>query len=156
MKIENRVKNIIRFKTTIGSVTLMPGINELSKEEFAAVKAHPMFEAMVKTSGLTAIEEKPAKSYKTKAELKAEKEAEEKVAKELADKEAADLLGPDEDASDEEESEESEDSEEGVDLNEIDLEAQNKATLIDLAQSLEIETDGLTKAQLIEAINSKK
>lgn len=156
MKIENRVKNIIRFKTTIGSVTLMPGMNELSKEEFAAVKAHPMFEAMVKTSGLVAIEEKPAKSYKTKAELKAEKEAEEKAAKELADKKAADLLGPDEDASDEEESEESEDSEEGVDLNEIDLEAQNKATLIDLAQSLEIETDGLTKAQLIEVINSKK
>lgn len=161
MKIENRVKNIIRFKTTVGNVTLMPGMNELSKEEFAAVKAHPMFEAMVKTSGLTAIEEKPAKSYKTKAELKAEKEAEEKAAKELADKEAADLLGPDEDASDEEESEEEteeseEDSEEGVDLNEIDLEAQNKATLIDLAQSLEIETDGLTKAQLIEAINSKK
>ena len=160
MKIENRVKNIIRFKTTIGSVTLMPGMNELSKEEFAAVKAHPMFEAMVKTSGLTAIEEKVVKSYKTKAELKAEKEAEEKAAKELADKEAADLLGPDEDTSDEEESEEeteeSEDSEEGVDLNEIDLEAQNKATLIDLAQSLEIETDGLTKAQLIEAINSKK
>lgn len=160
MKIENRVKNIIRFKTTIGNVTLLPGINELSKEEFAAVKAHPMFEAMVKTSGLVATEEKPAKSYKTKAELKAEKEAEEKAAKELADKEAADLLGPDEDASDEEsdkETEESEDdSEEGIDLNEIDLEAQNKATLIELAQSLEIETEGLTKAQLIEAINSKK
>ena len=132
MKIQNRVKNIIRFKTTIGSVTLMPGMNELSKEEFVAVKAHPMFEAMVKTSGLTAIEEKPAKSYKTKAELKSEKEAEEKAEKESSD------------------------SEEGVDLNEIDLEAQNKATLIDLAQSLEIETDGLTKAQLIEAINSKK
>lgn len=132
MKIQNRVKNIIRFKTTIGSVTLMPGMNELSKEEFVAVKAHPMFEAMVKTSGLTDIEEKPAKSYKTKAELKAEKEAEEKAEKESSD------------------------SEEGVDLNEIDLEAQNKATLIDLAQSLEIETDGLTKAQLIEAINSKK
>lgn len=128
MKIENRVKNIIRFKTTIGNVTLMPGVNELSKEEFAAVKAHPMFEAMVKTSGLVATEEKPAKSYKTKAELKAEKEAEE----------------------------ETEESEEGVDLNEIDLEAQTKATLIDLAQSLEIETEGLSKSKLIEAINSKK
>lgn len=149
MKIENRVKNIIRFKTTIGSVTLMPGMNELSKEEFAAIKAHPMFEEMVKTSGLTVIEEK--KSYKTKAELKAEKE--------LADKEAADLLGHDEDASDEEseETEESEeDSEQSIDLNEIDLQVQNKATLIDLAQSLEIETNGLTKVQLIEAINSKK
>jgi hypothetical protein len=160
MKIENRVKNIIRFKTTVGNVTLMPGINELSKEEFAAVKAHPMFESMVKTSGLVATEEKIVKSYKTKAELKAEKEAEEKAAKELADKEAADLLGPDEDASDEEESEEeteeSEESEEGLDLNEIDLEAQTKATLIDLAQSLEIETEGLSKSKLIEAINSKK
>lgn len=160
MKIENRVKNIIRFKTTIGSVTLMPGMNELSKEEFAAVKAHPMFEAMVKTSGLTVIEEKVVKSYKTKAELKAEKEAEEKAAKELADKEAADLLGPDEDASDEESEEETEeseeDSEEGVDLNEIDLEAQTKATLVDLAESLEIETEGLSKSKLIEAINSKK
>jgi hypothetical protein len=157
MKIENRVKNIIRFKTTIGSITLMPGINELSKEEFAAVKAHPMFEDMVKTSGLVATEEKVAKSYKTKAELKAEKEAEEKAAKELADKEAADLLGPDEDASNEEESEEeTEESEESVDLNEIDLEAQTKATLIDLAESLEIETEGLSKAKLIEAINSKK
>jgi len=187
MKIENRVKNIVRFKTTVGSVTLMPGINELTKEQFAAVKAHPMFEDMVKTSGLVATEEKVAKSYKTKAELKAEKEteektakeladkeaeektakeladkeAEEKTAKELADKEAADLLGPDEDASDEEESEEEteeseEESEEGVDLNEIDLEAQTKATLIDLATSLEIETEGLSKVKLIEAINSKK
>jgi len=160
MKIENRVKNIIRFKTTIGSIILMPGINELTKEQFAAVKAHPMFEDMVKTSGLVATEEKVAKSYKTKAELKAEKEAEEKATKELVDKEAANLLGPDEDASDEEESEEeteeSEGSEEGVDLNEIDLEVQTKATLIDLAASLEIETEGLSKAKLIEAINSKK
>lgn len=72
MKIENKVKNIIRFKTTLGNVTLMPGINELSKEEFEAVKAHPMFEAMVKTSGLTTIEEKPAKYYKTKDEDKDE------------------------------------------------------------------------------------
>ena len=161
MKIENRVKNIIRFKTTIGSISLVPGINELSKEEFDAVKAHPMFEDMTKTSGLVVIEEKVVKSYKTKAELKAEKEAEEKAAKELADKEAADLLGPDEDASDEEESEEEteeseEESEEGVDLNEIDLEVQNKTSLISIAQSLEIETEGLNKKQLIEAINSKK
>lgn len=153
MKIENRLKNIIRFKTTIGNVTLNPGVNELTKEQFAAVKAHPMFESMVKTSGLVATEEKPAKSYKTKAELKAEKEAEKKAAKELADKEEADLLGPDADTSNEESDEE---TEEGIDLNEIDLEAQNKASLIDLAQSLEIETEGLTKAQLIEAINSKK
>lgn len=157
MKIENRLKNIIRFKTTIGNVTLNPGVNELTKEQFTAVKAHPMFESMVKTSGLVATEEKPAKSYKTKAELKAEKEAEEKAAKELADKETSDLLGPDEDVSNDESNEESEEtSEEGIDLNEIDLEVQNKASLIDLAQSLEIETEGLTKAQLIEAINSKK
>lgn len=145
MKIENRLKNIIRFKTTIRNVTLNPGVNELTKEQFDAVKAHPMFESMVKTSGLVAIEEKPTRSYKTKAE----KEAEEKAVKELADKETAELLGS-------EESESEETSEEGIDLNQIDLEAQNKASLIDLAQSLEIETEGLTKAQLIEAINSKK
>lgn len=157
MKIENRLKNIIRFKTTIGNVTLNPGVNELTKEQFAAVKAHPMFESTVKTSGLVATEEKPAKSYKTKAELKAEKEAEKKAAKELADKEEADLLGPDEDTSNEKSDKELEEtSEEGIDLNEIDLEAQNKASLINLAQSLEIETEGLTKVQLIEAINSKK
>ena len=136
MKIENRVKNIIRFKTTIGNVTLMPGVNELSKEEFAAAKAHPMFEDMVKTSGLVVIEEKIVKSYKTKAELKAEKEIN-------------DLLGSDENISDE-------NSKKDIDLNEVDLEIQNKASLINIAQSLEIETENLTKAQLIEAINSKK
>lgn len=159
MKIENRLKNIIRFKTTIGNITLNPGVNELTKEQFAAVKAHPMFESTVKTSGLVATEEKPAKSYKTKAELKAEKEAEKKAAKELADKEEADLLGPDEDTSNEKsdkETEKLETDEEGIDLNEIDLEVQSKASLIDLAQSLEIKTEGLTKAQLIETINSKK
>lgn len=149
MKIENRLKNIIRFKTTIGNVTLNPGVNELTKEQFVAVKAHPMFESMVKTSGLVATEEKPAKSYKTKAE----KEAEEKAAKELADKETAELLGSEESES-EEKAEEN--SEEGIDLNEIDLEAQTKSTLIDIAQSLEIETEGLNKVKLIEAINSKK
>lgn len=141
MKIENRLKNIIRFKTTIGNVTLNPGVNELNKEQFDAVKAHPMFESMVKTSGLVAIEEKPTRSYKTKAE----KEAEEKAAKELADKETAELLGSEE-----------ENSEEGIDLNEIDLEAQTKSTLIDIAQSLKIETEGLNKVKLIEVINSKK
>lgn len=139
MKIENRIKNIIRFKTTIGNVTLMPGVNELSKEHFEAVKAHPMFEDMVKTSGLVVIEEKVVKSYKTKAEKEAEKDAEEKAAKELAD-----LLGSDEN------------SKKDTNLNEIDLETLNKANLVVMAQSLEIEFEGLTKAQLIEAINSKK
>lgn len=159
MKIENRLKNIIRFKTTIGNVTLNPGVNELTKEQFAAVKAHPMFESMVKTSGLIATEEKPAKSYKTKTELKAEKEAEEKAAKELADKEETDLLGYNEDTFNEKsdkETEELEINKENIDLNEIDLKVQSKASLIDLAQSLEIETKDLTKVQLIEAINSKK
>ena len=81
----------------------MPGINELSKEEFVAVKAHPMFEAIVKTSGLVVIEEKPEKPHKTKAELKAEKKA-----KELADQEAEELLYSDEDTSDEERDQDSE------------------------------------------------
>ena len=79
MKIENRSKNLIRFKTTIGNITLNPGINELTKEEFDAVKIHPMFDSIVKTSGLVVIEEKSTKSYKTKAELKAEKEADKEV-----------------------------------------------------------------------------
>ena len=86
MKIENRSKNLIRFKTTIGNITLNPGINELTKDEFEAVKIHPMFDSIVNTSGLVVIEEKSTKSYKTKAELKAEKEAELKAEKE-ADKE---------------------------------------------------------------------
>lgn len=120
MKIEKRVKGLLRFKTSIGNVTLTDdnkGINELSAEQFAAIEAHPMFEAFFKTCGLRFIVEAPVVAKKaTKVE----------------------------------------DSEKNVDLNEIDLEAQNKATLIHLAQSLEIETDGLTKAQLIEAINSKK
>ena len=148
MKIENRTKNIIRFKTTIGSITLVPGINEFNKEQFNkeqfdAVKAHPMFEDMVKTSGVIVIEEKVVKSYKTKTELKAEKE--------LADKETADLLGPDENISDKKESQK-----ETFDLNEINLEDQNKTNLVAIAVSLEIETEGLNKKQLIEAINSKK
>jgi hypothetical protein len=148
MKIENRTKNIIRFKTTIGSITLVPGINEFNKEQFDAVKAHPMFEDMVKTSGVIVIEEKVVKSYKTKAELKAEKEL---ADKELADKETADLLGSDENISDKEESQK-----ETFDLNEINLEDQNKTNLVAIAVSLEIETEGLNKKQLIEAINSKK
>lgn len=112
MKIRNRTKAILRFKTTEGSVNLSTGINTITKEQFSAMKAHPLYESYAKTSQLEIISEK------------------EEVKKEI--------------------------KEGGIDLNDIELEKQSKETLIDLAQSLEIDTKELSKKQLIEAINSKK
>lgn len=111
MKIEKRVKGLLRFKTSIGTVALTDdneGINELSAEQFAAIEAHPMFEALSKTSGLRVIVEAPV------------------VAKKVAKVE---------DPAEEEKS---------------------KAELISEAEELGIQTKGLNKAQLIEAINEAK
>lgn len=126
MKIEKRVKGRLTFKTSIGNVTLTDdneGINELTQEQFDAVVAHPMFEAMTKTSGLrvlaeTAVAAKPASKKASKVEAPAEEE----------------------------------ESEEG-DEESAKLESKNKAELIPLAEEKGIQTKGLNKSQLIEAIN---
>lgn len=80
MKIHKRVKGILRFKTTIGNVTLTDeneGINELTSEQFDAIKAHPMYEALCKTSGLKIVDE--AASVEAKKEESFEEEAEAEV-----------------------------------------------------------------------------
>lgn len=120
--IEKRVKGILRFKTTIGNVTLTDdnkGMNELTQEQFDAIKEHPMFEAISKTSGLRVIEKAASKT--SSADNKSD-----------------------------------EANEDEIDINDIDLSKQNKAQLVVLAESLEIKTEGLNKAQLIEAIEEKK
>lgn len=126
MKIEKRVKGRLTFKTSIGNVTLTDdneGINELTAEQFAAIEAHPMFEAISKTSGLRVIEEKaaakPAPKKAGKVEAPSEDEGSDKEGDEVGD----------------------------------ELEAKNKAELVALAEEKGIQTKGLNKAQLIEAIN---
>lgn len=60
MKILKRTKGILRFRTPIGNITLTDdnkGITELSNEEFKAMKDHPMFDAIVKTNGISVLAE---------------------------------------------------------------------------------------------------
>lgn len=66
MKIRNRTKAILRFKTAEGSVNLSTGISTITKEQFVAMKAHPMYEAYSKTSQLEIISEKEEAKKETK------------------------------------------------------------------------------------------
>lgn len=116
MKLLKRIKGIIRFKTVIGNITLLDGENELSNEQFEAIKNHPMYESLAKTSGIVILAEE-VKNNKSIIETSGE---------------------------------------DGIDIAEIDLEKQKKSDLVALAESLEIETDGLSKSDLIAAINAKK
>lgn len=124
MKLLKRIKGIVRFKTAIGNITLLDGENELSNEQFEAIKNHPMYESMVKTSGIVILAE----------EVKNNKSFNE-TPDEVVNKTSG---------------------EDGIDIAEIELDKQKKSDLVTLAESLEIETDGLSKSDLINAINAKK
>jgi len=136
MKIEKRVKGRLTFKTSIGDVTLTDdneGINELTEEQFDAVVDHPMFESMAKTSGLRVLAE-PAETAKKPA----------KPAKSAKSAKPAEPAEPAEPASEDNSDEDAEGSE---------FASKNKAELIALAEEKGIQTKGLNKDQLIEAIN---
>lgn len=135
MKILKRTKGLLRFRTTEGTIVLKDGENELTDKEFKLIKAHPMYEAMVGTSGLVIVaeEEKKPKAKAKKVEPK-EEPKEEKIEDEVKE----------------------DNSEDGIDLSDIDLEAQDKKTLVEIANSLEIETKGLNAKQIIEKIKAAK
>jgi len=114
MKILKRTKGLLRFKTTEGTIVLKEGENQLTNKEFKLIRAHPMYEAMVGTSGLVIVA-KEEKKHKVK-----------------------------------------DDSEDRIGLSDIDLEAQDKKTLVEIANSLEIETKGLDANQIIEKIKATK
>jgi len=75
MKILKRTKGVLRFRTPSGGVTLKSGENELSDEESKLVKSHPMFEAMVKTSGLVEVAEPAVRTRKKRTVVKDEKDS---------------------------------------------------------------------------------
>jgi hypothetical protein len=143
MKILKRTKGLLRFRTTEGTIVLKDGENELTDKEFELIKAHPMYEAMVGTSGLVIVaeEEKKPKAKAKKVEPKEEK-IEEKIEEEIKEES--------------EEVVEEDNSDDGIDLSDIDLEAQDKKTLVEIANSLEIETKGLNAKQIIEKIKATK
>ncbi len=147
MKILKRTKGLLRFRTTEGTIVLKDGENELTDKEFKLIKAHPMYEAMFGTSGLVIVaeEEKKPKAKAKKVEPKEESKEEEKKPKAKAKK-----VEP------KEESKEEDNSEDVIDLSDIDLEAQDKKTLVEIANCLEIETKGLNAKQIIEKIKAAK
>jgi len=124
MKILKRTKGLLRFRTTEGTIALKDGVNELTNKEFKLIKAHPMYEAMVKTSGLVLVAEDTAK---TPSKMKNE-------AREV----------------------EANSNEDRVDLSDIELAAQDKETLVEIAENLAIKTKGQNKEQIIELIKAKQ
>jgi len=181
MKILKRTKGLLRFRTTEGTIALKDGVNELSDKEFKLIKAHPMYEAMVKTSGLVLVaentaktpsqiknEEREAKKAAKKAEEDAKLAAQAEKAKIEADSKAGEADSKageadiDEDSNEDDSEKVSEDDsekdsgEDGIDLSNIDLVAQDKKTLVEIAEALEIETKGKNKEQIIELIEAKK
>jgi hypothetical protein len=147
MKILKRTKGLLRFRTTEGTIVLKDGENELTDKEFELIKAHPMYEAMVGTSGLVIVaeEEKKPKAKAKKVEPK-EKPKEEKIEDEVKE-ESEEVV---------EEAIKEDNSEEGIDISDIDLEAQDKKTLVEIAKSLDIETKSLNAKQIIEKIKAAK
>jgi hypothetical protein len=132
IRLEKRVKNILRFKTTIGCVTLKDAITELTQEQFDAVKAHPSFAAYTKTSGIRIASEEIVSAPKAPAK------------KDPAPKANKPADG-------------GENTPEGNDpLDLIDPSKFNKEELVKMATDLEIEVGEMTKAQLAEAISAKK
>ena len=147
MKILKRTKGLLRFRTTEGTIVLKDGENELSDKEFKLIKAHPMYEAMVGTSGLVIVaEEKKKPKAKAKKVEPKEEPKEEKIEDEVKE-ESEEVV---------EEAIEEDNSEDGIDLSDIDLEAQDKKTLVEIANSLEIKTKGLNAKQIIEKIKASK
>ena len=160
MKILKRTKGLLRFKVSTGTITLKEGENELTDAESKLVKVHPMYEALVKTSGLVEIAEAPKPKAKTAAQIKAEKKAADKAAKKaeeerLAAEEAANADSEGENENEDESKEDSE-GEEGIDLSDIDLKKQDKKALVEIATALELDTKGLNADQIIKLIESKK
>jgi hypothetical protein len=147
MKILKRTKGLLRFRTTEGTIVLKDGENELTDKQFELIKAHPMYEAMVGTSGLVIVaeEEKKPKAKAKKVEPK-EKPKEEKIEDEVKE-ESEEVV---------EEAIKEDNSEEGIDISDIDLEAQDKKTLVEIAKSLDIETKSLNAKQIIEKIKAAK
>jgi hypothetical protein len=145
MKILKRTKGLLRFRTTEGTIVLKDGENELTDTEFELIKAHPMYEAMVGTSGLVIVAEEEKKPKAKKVEPK-EEPKEEKIEDEVKE-ESEEVV---------EEAIEEDNSEDGIDLSDIDLEAQDKKTLVEIANSLEIKTKGLNAKQIIEKIKASK
>jgi len=130
IKLEKRVKNIIRFKTSVGNITLKDAITELTNEEFEAVKNHPSFSAYAKTSGIRIASEKIVSAPK-------------------APKKVSDEDNSDEDNSDEDNSDGESSDEDSIDPNKF-----NKDELVKMATELEIEVGEMTKKELAEAINA--
>jgi len=147
MKILKRTKGLLRFRTTKGTIVLKDGENELTDKEFELIKAHPMYEAMVGTSGLVIVaeEEKKPKAKAKKVDPK-EEPKEEKIEDEVKE-ESEEVV---------EEAIKEDNSEEGIDISDIDLEAQDKKTLLEIAKSLDIETKSLNAKQIIEKIKAAK
>jgi hypothetical protein len=145
MKILKRTKGLLRFRTAEGTIVLKDGENELTDKEFELIKAHPMYEAMVGTSGLVIVAEEEKKPKAKKVEPK-EEPKEEKIEDEVKE-ESEEVV---------EEAIEEDNSEDGIDLSDIDLEAQDKKTLVEIANSLEIKTKGLNAKQIIEKIKASK
>ena len=147
MKILKRTKGLLRFRTTKGTIVLKDGENELTDKEFELIKAHPMYEAMVGTSGLVIVaeEEKKPKAKAKKVEPK-EEPKEEKIEDEVKE-ESEEVV---------EEAIKEDNSEEGIDISDIDLEAQDKKTLVEIAKSLDIETKSLNAKQIIVKIKAAK
>jgi hypothetical protein len=144
MKILKRTKGLLRFRTTEGTIVLKDGENELTNKEFKLIKAHPMYEAMVGTSGLVVVAEE---DKKPKAKAKKVEPKEENIEEAIEEDNSEEVV---------EEAIEEDNSEEGIDLSDIDLEAQDKKTLVEIANSLEIETKGLNAKQIIEKIKATK
>ena len=145
MKILKRTKGLLRFRTTKGTIVLKDGENELTDKEFELIKAHPMYEAMVGTSGLVIVAEEEKKPKAKKVEPK-EEPKEEKIEDEVKE-ESEEVV---------EEAIKEDNSEEGIDISDIDLEAQDKKTLVEIAKSLDIETKSLNAKQIIEKIKAAK
>jgi hypothetical protein len=161
MKIEKRTKGLLRFKTTEGIIVLNDGVNELTDKEFKLIKAHPMYEAMVGTSGLHILPEQKKKSKAKAKKIDSKGDSEEVDSK--GDSEEVDSKGDSEKVDSKGDSEEvvkqsseESNSEDAIDLSDIDLESQDKKTLVKIANSLDIETKGLNREEIIEKIKISK
>tara|TARA_R110002012_G_scaffold215674_6_gene386739 strand:- start:9084 stop:9560 length:477 start_codon:yes stop_codon:yes gene_type:complete len=156
MKILKRTKGLLRFRTTEGTIVLKDGENELTDKEFKLIKAHPMYEAMVGTSGLVIVaeEEKKPKAKAKKVDPEEAKKVDPEEAKKVDPKEKIEDQVKEESKEVVKEAIKENNSEDGIDLSDINLESQDKKTLVKIANSLKIETKSLNVKQLIEEIKA--
>ena len=147
MKILKRTKGLLRFRTTKGTIVLKDGENELTDKEFELIKAHPMYEAMVGTSGLVIVAEEEKKPKEKAKKVEPKEEPKEENIEDEVKEESEEVV---------EEAIKEDNSEEGIDISDIDLEAQDKKTLVEIAKSLDIETKSLNAKQIIEKIKAAK